>query len=150
MKILIIFFLFCSVAYATDFDRKTTWQTGDLITSSRLNADPDETARILGTDSDGLLTDGNVASGAHIAETKIKFIGTGHDHDGSDSALLAHINSTTLIIGGNTAHTSGTTFEIAVGQPPAGTAHPVIRYNVDTAVWELSNDGISFSQISVE
>ncbi len=149
MKKLLILLLFCSVAYAIvyadDFDRKTTWATGDLITSSRLNADLDETERILGDDSDGLISDGNIKSGAAIAETKISFSQIGHDHDGTDSAIHDHITSTTLIIGGNTAHETGVTFNIGIGFAPAGTAHPVIRYNVDQARWERSNDGIGFS-----
>lgn len=152
MKKILLILLFCSTAYATDFDRKTVWTTGDLITATRLNADPDETARILGVDSDGLISDGNITGGAHIAETKIKFLpSSGHDHDGTDSALLNHINSRVLRIGGSDAHVAGTSFSISVGNASeVARAHPSIRFDVDAGVWQLSNDGISFSQISVE
>lgn len=152
MKKLIILLFICSIAYAENYDRKTVWTTGDLMTATKLNADPDETARILGDDTDGLISDGNIASTAHIAETKIKFnTSTGHDHDGTDSALAAHINDRVLRIGGNDAHVAGTSFSIAVGNnSEVARAHPTIRFNVDTAVWELSQDGVSFSQISVE
>lgn len=152
MKIFLILILLCSIAYAEDYDRKTIWTTGDLITATRLNADPNETARILGDDSDGLISDGNVASGAHIAESKIKFLPTtGHDHDGSDSVKFEHVNSRVLKIGADSAHVAGTSFSIAVGNgEQISKAHPTIRFNVDTAVWELSQDGIYFSEISVE
>ena len=151
MKKLLIVFSFCLVTclvYAENYDRKTIWTTGDLITATRLNADPDETARVLGDDSDGLLSDGNIAAVAHIAESKIKFdVSLGHDHDGTDSALFSHVNSRVLRIGGNAAHVAGTSFIIAVGNNASlgGFAHPSIRYSVDSGVWERSNDGISFS-----
>jgi len=90
MKKLLILILLCSTAYADDYVRKTTWVTSDLITASKLNADPDETARVLGTNSNGLISNGNIKSTAAIVESKITFDATsGHNHDGISSNSLA-------------------------------------------------------------
>ena len=83
--ITICILLLATPAFGDDFDRKTTWATGDLMTAARLNADLDEVGRILGTSANGLLSDGNVKSAAAIAESKISFNSlTGHFHNGSD------------------------------------------------------------------
>jgi len=146
--------LFAALAWinmgaASDYVRQTTWSTGDLITANKLNADPDETARIFGTNSNGIIANGNIASGAAIAESKIAFSTTGHDHDGTDDAWivdgqakLSHVTSNIWTIGdGNDVDHR---FRVNNGDA----ALPEIRYNATDSDWEFSNDGSTFTNIS--
>lgn len=97
--ILLAFLLIASNSFAENYTRKTTWVTSDLITASKLNADPDETARVLGTNANGLLTNGNIKSTAAIIESKILFSATsGHTHDGIASKIIGNDTVTSAII----------------------------------------------------
>lgn len=146
----------CSIGYADDYVRQTTWATSDLITASKLNADPDEAARILGDSSDGLITNGNIKSTAAIVESKISFnSSTGHPHDGVTGRLISseslktteHVTTTEFRIGAEADHIAANTWDIAVS---SASSKPALRYQgVDTGdgSWQVSNDGVSFYNI---
>lgn len=135
---------FFSLGAASDYVRQTTWATNDLITATKLNADPDETARILGTNANGILTDGNVSATAAIAETKVSFSVSGHSHDNSGSAFIAdgqelsHTVSVVWAVGG------GDDVDIIFKAINGDSPPPSYKFDASSDEWQVADDGTNY------